>query len=377
VGHSRPALDCPEVRAIAVQLNGRPSSDPQRSNIYRDALGTCRERLTSVGVDLSAYGIEEASADVEDLRRAVGVDSWNVIAFGSSSRVALEVVRRWPEHVRSLVLDAPSFPGRDVQMAALDDTRRAITALEESCRAQPTCALAGAGVEASLEAVVTSLDDAPQRVDVEGSAVAVPGGGPVEVAVDGAAFARTLRYALGSDDRTVLPDVVAGVSANGLRGRDFQALSSDPALCLGYAAGCPERTFVAGAYYSSFCRDLLPFADVGAAAARAASDPILGSAFAPDPQVDACAVWDVDPADASIDTPVSSTIPTLIFVGRFDPFTSAQAARDATADWGHVTVAETSAGHNNLGLDCARSIRKAFVDDPTLDPDLSCLSSSS
>ena len=369
VGHSRPALDCPELPAVAVQLNGRPSSDPQRSRIFLEALGTCHERLTSVGVDLASYGVEESSADVEDLRRAVGVASWNVIAFGSSSRVALEVVRRWPEHVRSLVLDAPSFPGRDVQMAALQDTRRAIDALQMTCDEQPPCALD----ETSLEAVVASLDASPQRIDVEGSAIAVPGGGPVEVVVDGAAFARTLRFALGSDDRTILPDVLAGMSADALDGRDFSALSSDPSLCVGYAANCLNRKFVTGAYYSSFCRDLLPFADVAAAATAAGSDPIVGPAFSADPQVDACTVWDVPPADASIDEPVSTDIPTLIFMGRFDPYTSRQAAIDATASWSRVTVAESpSTGHNNLGTDCARSIRNSFVDNPTVEPDLSC-----
>ena len=48
---------------------------------------------------------------MEDLRRALGVKEWNLMTSSSSSRIALEVMDRYPDHVRSATLDSPEFAG--------------------------------------------------------------------------------------------------------------------------------------------------------------------------------------------------------------------------------------------------------------------------
>ena len=67
-------------------------SDPAWTRTFLSAAGDCYNRLVGEGIDLSAYNLEEMAADVEDLRRALGVNEWNLMTSSSSSRIAL---RSW------------------------------------------------------------------------------------------------------------------------------------------------------------------------------------------------------------------------------------------------------------------------------------------
>lgn len=67
----------------------------------------CHDRLASQGVDVAAYDIEQAAADVEDLRVALGIYAWNLGSLGTQSRIVLEVMRSYPNHVRAVYMDLP------------------------------------------------------------------------------------------------------------------------------------------------------------------------------------------------------------------------------------------------------------------------------
>jgi TAP-like protein len=78
----------------------------------------------------------------------------------------------------------------------------------------------------------------------------------------------------------------------------------------------------------------------------------------------------VSGGDAKVTQPVSSNIPTLIFLGRFDPVAPLALVRGAmgrlSRSW---VVVDPTAGHNALGSsDCLRTIRASWVDDPTSAP---------
>ena len=105
--YALPRLNCIE--------SGEMLKDSYRKGLNRDSMvlegvKTCRARLTAAGIDLSAYNTEENAADIEDLRRALGIDSINLVGISYSGGLMLTVVRNYPEHIRSVVLDSP-LPG--------------------------------------------------------------------------------------------------------------------------------------------------------------------------------------------------------------------------------------------------------------------------
>jgi hypothetical protein len=56
-GHSEPTLGCPEVASIGELLVGKRLSDPAARQDLRSAVESCHARLTSEGVELSAYNL--------------------------------------------------------------------------------------------------------------------------------------------------------------------------------------------------------------------------------------------------------------------------------------------------------------------------------
>ncbi|MEJ8672600.1 alpha/beta fold hydrolase [Streptomyces sp. MS1.AVA.1] len=94
--HSQPNLACPEIDrfyAAAVGLRYDASSTGRR--LVR-ATKECRERLTADGVELSAYNTTENAADFADLRKALGIDRWNVYGYSYGTDLALTFLRRHP-----------------------------------------------------------------------------------------------------------------------------------------------------------------------------------------------------------------------------------------------------------------------------------------
>ena len=76
IGESVPSLACPEVDALGVF--SAPLDDEAARLDYRDALRACRNRLVGQGIDLSSYDYEAMTADLADLRVALGIDEWDV-----------------------------------------------------------------------------------------------------------------------------------------------------------------------------------------------------------------------------------------------------------------------------------------------------------
>ena len=97
---------------------------------------------------------------------------------------------------------------------------------------------------------------------------------------------------------------------------------------------------------------------------------------ATNPWVEACARWKVPSAGPSVTQPVRSDVPTLIVLGRYDPYASPGVVRraDATLTQRWVIV-NPSGGHNSLSQSCMIEIRNAWIRDPTSPPDLGCLPS--
>ena len=105
-GHSSPRLDCPERNALTPTLLSGALSDDESFQAIVDAFHRCRDRLRAQGIDLSAYNSAASAADVNDLRLALGYNQLDLYGDSYGTRLALTVMRDYPEAVRSVVLDS-------------------------------------------------------------------------------------------------------------------------------------------------------------------------------------------------------------------------------------------------------------------------------
>ena len=372
-GHSEPNLACPEVERFGERLVGARLSDPEVREDLRSAAQACHDRLTGSGIDLSSYNLGEMAADAEDGRRALGISRWNVASYGSSSRVALEVVRRFPERVRAMWLDTPQFPQVDEVTLGITGTRYALSQISADCAADRACSRRFPDLSNALQEALVRLDEEPVTVTVADPGAA---GHPIRVVVDGAAFLRAVRAMVSSIDLGMAP-VVPAVIYRALEG-DVEAVAyllSEEPLCLGYQPVCGAQTSFEGALFSILCHDEVPFVEASRLAGMAGGDPGFEDAYVASPYLDVCEAWDVEEATSVAHRPVSADIPMLIYVGAYDAYGPLPVAEQAVASLsGSFLVDVPYQGHNVLGsLDCYRNIRNAWIENPTSAPDTGCI----
>lgn len=107
VTYAQPCLSCD---GISEAVKEAYRKNQPLNNTLLEAVKACRKKLTQEGNDLSAYNTTENAADIEDLRRALKIDSINLIGISYSGGLMLTVLRNYPEHIRSIVLDS-ALPG--------------------------------------------------------------------------------------------------------------------------------------------------------------------------------------------------------------------------------------------------------------------------
>ena len=122
------------------------------------------------------------------------------------------------------------------------------------------------------------------------------------------------------------------------------------------------------------CSDIVPFIDRSALTKLAAGDADYASVFAQAPWLDACGAWKVQAADPSVASPLSSDVPTLVLLGRFDLFGAPAVIRPALSGLSRSwTVIDPAAGRNTLADACIQDLRTLWLEDPTSPPDTSCV----
>ena len=346
-GHSKPSLACPEVDAVAGDLVAGPLSSETVRDVFRDAIAACRTRLITGGVHPEAYTPAAAAEDLEELRRALGVPSWNLISWGSASRLLLEYARRHPQPIRALVLGSPQFPQRDQISEAAGDLNDAFQALTRTCRTSKGCARDYPDLPRALSQAVAALERSPVSAVVRRN----------KVVVDGAALLRVLRSLVSSHD----PEAVGQVPRIVYRALDGDvravaaALAADPGMCIGYLPRCDEPPSL-GSYLSFTCPD--------APTAPTVPDVYAAAFGEANPYLEACRAWHVEAA-GDPPAPVTRDVPSLVLRGQYDAFSPLDLVRQVNTAMPRAQVVLVPRfGHDVFGVDCLRDARNRWLLQP-------------
>jgi pimeloyl-ACP methyl ester carboxylesterase len=368
VGFSEPALDCPEYTDVVLdQLAADIDPAEERAQLF-DALLACRDRLAEQDVDFEAYNSAQNAADVNDLRIALGYDEVNLYGISYGTRLALTVLRDFPEGVRSVILDSTYPLEADLNVETPANTERAFEQLFAACAADAECATTYPDLESVFYEAVAALDADPVLADVT-----IPVRNETyEALIDGDVLIGVTFQALYSAELIpTLPELIYNASEG-----NVSQLSQILGLLL------LNQDFISvGMYFSVQCNEEVPFTTPEQlAGATEAIDEALADYYESDPEyttalIDLCAAWvEADPTPAE-NQPVTSDVPTLILAGEFDPITPPR--------WGEA-VAESlpnsyyfefpAVGHGASVSDaCPTAVAQAFLDDPATAPDVACI----
>ena len=367
VGLSEPALECPEMVQASYDLVSELDPETALRTMYT-AILACRDRLVQEGHNLAAYNTTENATDVDDIRAALGYEQLNIYGGSYGSLLAQAVMRDHPEGLRSVIMGAvlPAEKSLFVNMAM---TRvDAVMDLLRACAADEACNAAYPNLEQVLYDTVEKLNADPVPITVTNPL----DGQAYDTWLTGDDVVNNLMIFLHfTDIIPVLPQAVFDV-ANGDYELMVQLVSTQFQLF---------DLLSRGMEFSVLCaEDLIGVTPQDYLAERAKVPAALQGRIDPEVAIEydffgICQGWPVPQADPRVKEPVKSDVPTLILEGEFDPVTPLAYAEAVARHLSNSQVYEfPGVGHNVLvAAPCARQIARDFLEDPSAEPDATCL----
>jgi pimeloyl-ACP methyl ester carboxylesterase len=355
--YSIPYLVCPGHADFNQEIVEDQLPDVYANNSQVDFSSECSSDLRAEGWDLNMYNSAVNAADLNDIRQAMGYEQINIYGTSYGTRLALAVLRDYPEIIRSAILDSVYPPQVDFFSEYALNAFNAFTRVFDACAADESCRAAYPNPEEQLAQVVNSLNAAPRSMTH----------GVHTLYYDGDDFLDTIYLYPYAHHADMLPYLIYQASQG-----DFQYVEEIMPFTLEVE---PSDTIAEGTQNSILCREEIPYETYqGLVEIGESIPPHYSQTYQSNLPWRICEVWGVDPADPYVNQPVYSDVPTLILEGIFDPITPIEWGQMASETLDTSYYYEFPGGHGIMRTyDCGRDIGLQFLDDPWTAPDDSCI----
>ena len=363
-GLSHPSLYCLEVlRRLADILQSRHA---EHAELVLSILRDCQRRLSRHNIHFDTFHTENNARDVANVLLALGYDQWNLVGVSYGSRLALAMMRDYPQYLRSVILDSVYPPQADIYLDAYYSGERALQQLFAACRASERCHQHYPELGTVFYRLYHRLNANPLYVTYE-----PPAYQRLDIEISGyrlydwvfswlydVSFIRLIPRLLYELDQGQSDEaIMVGVA--------HEATLRDMHLGMHYTVQCQEE------YISDRRRDYASVIARHPHLSGYLSYPVEGSATLSR----LCAMWQAQPRPSSANHPITSDVPTLLLSGNFDPITppsyAAAAQESLSVSYNFVFP---HVGHGVLRSDaCAVKIALDFIAEPLSEPDSRCI----
>ncbi|KAA1251381.1 alpha/beta hydrolase [Mycobacterium simiae] len=372
--HSDPHLACPELDNFTARAVDLAFQDQSTADLDAAAVAACRKRLEPFGFHLASYNTRENATDLADLRMKLGIDQWNVYGVSYGTDLAQQLLRAHPEGIRSVVLDSVVPPAINIVDRWWEAPASGLAAIIQACNDQPKCAAAYPDLATVFLNTVNKLSQAPLKVPTTD-----PNGSPVQVTIDGfKVVPLVLEWSADPSKVTDIPRMIFAL-ANGDGSLAAAGISA--------TAPPPEQRGLLGAGLGlgAYCQEMANWTtpEQALTQARAAMPGLTDSVLRITPTGSwifrECGAWGLSRSDTADRLPVRSKVPSLILSGTFDSSTAPKWVQEVTRGLSNsLALRFPGVGHGVLpNSGCAQSIMTAFLDNPRLDVDQSCIAHTS
>ena len=367
-GLSEPALKCEELSKIYTQdIHGLIPSTT-RKLVYSSAFLSCKAFLTAQGIDVNAYTSAANAADLKDVLNVLGYKKADLYGASYGTRLALVVMRDYPEIVQSAILDSVVPVNGNLFLHYSDSANSGLRALFDTCAAEPKCNAAYPNLETVFKDLVTQLDAKPVTVTTS----TYPAGTVTE-AVNGSTLTSVV---LGSVKSSSLINT-APQTIYRIKNGDYSTL-----IAAQYSLPYALEDINPGLYISVMCHEHIFATTLEELQSISIDKSMKDYAWLPfygdaNDLFHACKSWGAVPPAYGEDDAVISDIPTLVITGKYDPTTPPIFARQVASTLSHSYYFEfPDQGHTPTAADtsgCAMDTATAFLNNPSVEPDRTCL----
>jgi pimeloyl-ACP methyl ester carboxylesterase len=328
-----------------------------------DIAAEARRCLESLGkhADVAFYTTSLAVQDLDRVRAALGYRVIDLYGVSYGTRVAQQYMRRFPQHVRAVILDGVVPPQTALGAALPLIAQAALDQIFSRCTHDPACHAHFGDPAVTYSALRDSLAKRPAAVRLADPTT----GEPVTMSFTTLKLATVLRLSsYTSEQAALLPLSLSEAHAHD----DFGPLASQFLL----VNRTYEDVLADGMQNTVICTEDVPFYGRDIDRSRL-EQTFLGTA-----QLDAleqvCAVWPRGPIDTDFHAPLHSGLPVMLLSGSDDPVTPpAYAERAARGLTQHVIVQLDGTGHGQLAEPCIGRLMAQFIErGSTRGLDVSC-----
>ena len=343
-----------------IQCDADESQDLSKGYNVADHSSSIKECRSKHALPVEYFTMENVVADTHLILNKLGYNHVNLWGVSWGTRTAVHYLRRYPEHVRSVMLDGVLPPDVGIFETDFASATRALDMLTKACNESVECFQAYGDVGALVERLAQKAREGNLRYVGNDPIL----GDPVDVKLDFISLVQNIRGLLYAPQKaTMLPMALKKLDEGD--GRSFVALISDGVMM--------SKSMYLGATLSLLCGEEVP--RVTPEQAKAMS---LGH-FTRDSYHQywstSCAEWPSKAGDDDIHQPLLSSVPMLVLSGELDPVTPPSMGEHIVKsfeDSRHIIV--NGVGHAVSYKGCMPKILGAFLKNTDVGQlDVSCL----
>ncbi|HUV12422.1 MAG TPA: alpha/beta fold hydrolase [Acidobacteriota bacterium] len=364
--YSEPNLVCAESHAYFMDRQSQNWSGQKSVEKTVEAFEACKQSLQDRGVNLDAFKYVESAADLIMVMDTLGYDKFNALGISAGTMLSQRLLRDHADRLRSVTINSVAPLDQPLHADFPAFSARSLQHLFEACSADPSCNQAYPDLGVKLERTVKRLNENPVTVEIDDPR----SGGKSQVIINGDRFAEVV-FVSGYSNYSVprVPELITLVDSG-----DEQKLSE-----LAQRMAGPGDQFAWGLGYSVFCSDSLEVTEERITfdgLFPAYEEAVANLVWGPRTLIGICDMWGVERLSPTISTLPVSDVPTLVMSGEFDSITPPEAAARVAAKLTHAyEYTIPGAAHSAIESGpCPFSIALQFLEDPSKEPDASCIS---
>ena len=314
--------------------------------------------LAGLEADPAMYTTSIAMDDLDEIRSALGYSQVNLYGTSYGTRAALEYARRYPDHVRTMILDGVVPLDWTLGPTVARDAQESLDKLFTRCHQDESCSTAFPDIENEFTAVINRLSEGPVRVSMMHPST----GELVEFDYNLEDFTTTIHMmSYTAESMSLVPILVHKSFDEG----DFTAIAAQTLTTNDQLASLLS----AGMRFTVICSEDQPFYS-----RLESSQGYLGTQYE-ELFNEACGLWHVEPVASTFKEALVSDIPALLLSGELDPVTPpANGEQVAKTLKNSLHIIVPLQGHGNLFRGCLPDIARDFIEDASVESlDASCV----
>lgn len=358
-GLSTPQLGCRQIDPLRYWFGRVNESDILK----------CLDPVRTAGYQLENFDTGQSARDLQELRLAMGVSRWNLIATSYGAILANTLMQLDESAVRSIVFNSPGLPGKSwLDIDRLQAIRHVFEMIEHDCLAQADCAKAFPNIKNAVPRLAQVYERKRLNVEVINSQTGISD----IIRINWPEIVNVLASRAGGGNGSVgLPRVLDYLSRIGERseGKVPPSLFTPRALQEAFSSLAYGLNVIIG------CREERPHTDVGQLRLEGKSYYPYVATNLVDADFDvACPALNLQPVSPKFYQPVLSDTPALILTGIYDTFIPTSRSDSLKEQFFRAQLIRfRGVGHDIINsTSCGPAMAATFIDNPSAPLHVGC-----